>query len=54
MSVSVPLNTIVLSAVPTPVANVSPVVPASVSVPLVTDRITSSWPPPASASVITT
>ncbi len=50
MLATVPRSVIVASAVPSPETKLSPTVPASVSVPLVTVRVTSSGLLPASAS----
>ena len=50
MLATVPRSVIVASAVPSPETKLSPAVPASVSVPLVTVRVTSSGLLPASAS----
>ena len=50
MSVSVPLNTVVVSPVPVPVVKVRPVLLASDNVPWETESVTVSRPPLASMS----
>jgi hypothetical protein len=49
---SVPVKVMLASAVPSPVANVSPAVPASVTTPFEPARLTCTGAPPASTSVI--
>ena len=52
MSATVPVTCIMASSVPSPLLNVSPAMPARVSVPLVTESVSWTGAPPASTSPI--
>ena len=54
MALAVPRKVIVVSALPSPAVKLKPVMPASVSVPLLTLIVTWLLAPPASASAMET